>query len=93
MAGAAHFVYPVHLSNTFLFTPSLASALYLMLLFFYARRYQEVRAESSGRTNPQRVPNKGSGLFTSHVEGRLSLLVPWTLCLLATLWRGGHTLV
>lgn len=57
MAGAAHYVYPVHLSHTFLFTPSLASALYLILLFFYARRYQEVRKESSGRTSPQLANN------------------------------------
>jgi hypothetical protein len=42
MGGARHLVYPVHLSHAFLFTPSLAAALYLMLLFFHARRYEEV---------------------------------------------------
>lgn len=37
-----HFLYPVHLSHTFLFTPSLASAVYLLILRFLTRQYAEV---------------------------------------------------
>lgn len=34
LGEARHYLYPVHLSHTFLFTPNLASMLYLMLLYF-----------------------------------------------------------
>lgn len=37
-----YYLYPVHVSLSFLFTPTLASALYLMLLRFCNRNYQEV---------------------------------------------------
>jgi hypothetical protein len=37
-----HYLYPVHLSQHFLFTPTLASRLYLLLLYFQARRYRDV---------------------------------------------------
>jgi hypothetical protein len=40
--GARHFVYPVHLSQTLLFTPTLASTLYLLLLRFSSRQYADV---------------------------------------------------
>ena len=36
------YLYPVHLSMTFLFTPTLSSALYLLLLRFLNRQYSEV---------------------------------------------------
>jgi hypothetical protein len=36
-----HYLYPVHLSLTFLFTPTLASALYLLLLRLLNRSYSE----------------------------------------------------
>lgn len=38
----AYFVYPVHVSLSFLFTPTLSSALYLLLLRFLNRSYDEV---------------------------------------------------
>lgn len=38
----AYFVYPVHVSLSFLFTPTLSSALYLLLLRFLHRSYDEV---------------------------------------------------
>ena len=38
------YLYPVHLSMTFLFTPTLSSALYLLLLRFLNRQYAEVFA-------------------------------------------------
>ena len=38
----AYFVYPVHVSLSFLFTPTLSSALYLMLIRFLHRSYEEV---------------------------------------------------
>jgi hypothetical protein len=37
-----HYLYPVHKSKTFLFTPTFASALYLMLLRFFNRQYAVV---------------------------------------------------
>ena len=37
-----HYLYPIHQSKTFLFTPTLASALYLMLLRFFNRQYDKV---------------------------------------------------
>jgi hypothetical protein len=37
-----YFVYPVHVSLSFLFTPTLSSALYLLLMRFSARNYVEV---------------------------------------------------
>jgi len=36
-----HYVYPVHLSRMFLFTPTLASALYLLMMRFASRAYRE----------------------------------------------------
>ncbi len=37
-----HYVYPVHLSRAFLFTPTLASALYLLVLRWVNRQYEAV---------------------------------------------------
>ena len=37
-----HYLYPIHLSLTFLFTPTLSSTLYLVLLRFLNRQYAEV---------------------------------------------------
>jgi len=37
-----YFLYPVHVSLSFMFTPTLSSALYLLLLRFLNRRYPEV---------------------------------------------------
>ena len=38
MGESRSYVYPVHLSHTFMFTPSLASMLYLMLLYFQVKK-------------------------------------------------------
>jgi hypothetical protein len=40
--GIGHYLYPLHLSKTVLFTPTLASALYLLLLRFMNRQYKAV---------------------------------------------------
>eukprot|EP00975_Prorocentrum_lima_P025188 5287674-Prorocentrum_lima.AAC.1 len=37
-----HYFYPIHLSHAFLFTPTLASVLYLLLLRFLGRDYAGV---------------------------------------------------
>jgi len=37
-----HYLYPIHKSKSFLFTPTLASALYLLLLRFLNRQYSQV---------------------------------------------------
>jgi hypothetical protein len=37
-----HYLYPLHLSRTLLFTPTLASALYLLLIRFITRQYEAV---------------------------------------------------
>ena len=37
-----HYLYPLHLSKAFLFAPTLASALYLLLMRFLDRQYDEV---------------------------------------------------
>lgn len=37
-----YYLYPVHISLSFMFTPTLASALYVMLLRFLHRDYNEV---------------------------------------------------
>ncbi len=39
---SGHFVYPIHLSREFIGTPTLASALYLLLLRLQTRRYKDV---------------------------------------------------
>ena len=36
---SSHHLYPVHISQTFLFTPTLSSALYLLVLRFSLRQY------------------------------------------------------
>jgi len=40
--GARHYLYPVHLSQAFIFTQSLASALYMLLFKFIAHQYDYV---------------------------------------------------
>jgi hypothetical protein len=40
--GTRHYLYPIHPSRSFLFTPSLASALYLLLLRYINCQYDEV---------------------------------------------------
>ncbi len=42
-----YFIYQVHVSQTFLFTPTLSSALYLTLLRLMYRDYEEVMSMSS----------------------------------------------
>lgn len=37
-----YFLYPIHVSQSFMFTPSLSSALYLLMLRFLSRAYDEV---------------------------------------------------
>ena len=37
-----YYIYPVHISLSFMFTPTLASALYLLLLRFFHRDYDQV---------------------------------------------------
>ena len=37
-----YFLYPIHISDAFMFTPTLTSALYLLLLRFLSRKYNEV---------------------------------------------------
>ena len=49
------YLYPVHLSMTFLFTPTLSSALYLLLLRFLNRQYNEVFALSDSCVSDTRL--------------------------------------
>ena len=42
LSDIRHYLYPMHLSRTLLFTPTLASALFLLLLRFITRQYEAV---------------------------------------------------
>jgi hypothetical protein len=45
-----YYIYPVHVSLSFMFTPTLAQALYLLLLRFLHRDYNEVRVAFLARS-------------------------------------------
>ena len=64
-----YFLYPVHISNGFLFTPSLASSLFLLLLRFLDRQYDKVFQMADACVSDTELTQEEAAIFA-----QLSLL-------------------
>ena len=58
-------MYPIHVSQSFMFTPSLSSALYLLLLRFLSRSYDEVVQLTSSIATDANLNDDESQIFES----------------------------
>lgn len=63
LGSVKHYLYRVHLSQTFMICPSLGSRLYLLLLRFFNRQYKEVFTLADGCFTDVRMTNEQRQIF------------------------------
>jgi hypothetical protein len=71
LGDVRHYLYPIHASKAFLFTPTLASALYLLLMRFLDRQYEEVFRVADSCVSDTKLSSEERQIFEQlqHLNG------------------------
>jgi hypothetical protein len=71
LGDVRHYLYPIHASKAFLFTPTLASAMYLLLLRFLDRQYEEVFRVADSCVSDTKLSSEERQIFEQlqHLNG------------------------